>query len=248
MDGDALPSVLVVSLKELLGGKESAGGRCELVLTLSDFTLDRVGFEAAPGNACTLLPWMDDPMVRDETDRPALDNDGRCTYGEPEAADDDAEVPNLRSGELGTDRARLAPYPYPEDSLLDGLRLGDILPLLGFGGSFLDVAIISQLQQLGSAAQETTQHKSASPKASNCMNRMKNLKHIDRQETTRQILFARGGSRLRAYGMEKRDGALGETSRSAAPAKSEEKQRDPEKESYPNGFGVKICSDSNPIQ
>jgi hypothetical protein len=66
---------------------------------------------------------------------------------EPEAATDGDDEPNLRSGELGTDRARLAPYPYPEDSQLDGLRLGDILPLLGFGGSFLDVAIVSQLRR-----------------------------------------------------------------------------------------------------
>lgn len=79
--------------------------------TLSDFALDTVGFEAAPGNGCALLPWMDEPMV---CDRPALDNDGRCTFGLREATTDDAEEPNLRSGELGTDRARLAPYPYPE--------------------------------------------------------------------------------------------------------------------------------------
>jgi hypothetical protein len=147
VDGDTLGAVLIMSLKELLGGIASAGGLCELVLTLSDFALDRVGLETATGNGCVLLPRMDEPMVRD---RPALDNDGRCTSGEPEAATDDAEVPNLRSGELGTDRARLAPYPYPEDSLLDGLRLGDIPPLLGFGGSFLDVAIVSQLHQLRS--------------------------------------------------------------------------------------------------
>lgn len=98
LDGDALGAVLAMSLKELLGGTASAGGRCELVLTLSDFALDRVGFEAAPGNGCALLPWMDEPMVRD---RPALDNDGRCTSGEPEAATDDAEEPNLRTGSLG---------------------------------------------------------------------------------------------------------------------------------------------------
>jgi len=148
VDGDALGAVFVMSLKELLGGIASARGRCELVLTLSDFTLDRVGLETAPGNGCVLLPRMDEPMVRD---RPALDNDGRCTSGEPEDTTNDAEVPNLRSGELGTDRARLAPYPHPEDSLLlDGLRLGDIPPLLGFGGSFLDVAI--HLDQLAGLA------------------------------------------------------------------------------------------------
>lgn len=82
MDGEAFPVVLVVSLKELLGGKESTGGRCKLVLTLSDFTLDRVGFEAASANGCTLLPWMDEPMVRDEIDRPAIDNDGCCNCAE----------------------------------------------------------------------------------------------------------------------------------------------------------------------
>lgn len=141
--GGALVAVLVMSLKELLGGTASTGGRCEVVLTLSDFALASVG-EAAPGNGWALVPWMDEPMVRDEMDRPALDNDGRCTSLELEAVTDDDDELNLRSGELGTDRARLAPYPYPEDSLLDGLRLGDILPLLGFGGSFLDVAIVSQ--------------------------------------------------------------------------------------------------------
>lgn len=109
VDGDALAAVLVASLKELLGGTASAGGLCEAVPTLSDFTLASVGFEAAPGNCLVLLPWMDEPMVRDETDRPALDNDGRWTSGEPEAATDGDEEPNLRSGELGTDRARLAP-------------------------------------------------------------------------------------------------------------------------------------------
>jgi len=148
VDGDPLAAFLVMSLKELPGGTASAGGRCELVLTLSDFALARFSFEAAPGNGCALLPWKDEPMVRDETDRPTLHNGGRCTSREPEAAPDEAEVPNLRSGELGTDRARLAPYPYPEDSLLDGLRLGDILPLLRFRGSFLEVAIVLQLNQL----------------------------------------------------------------------------------------------------
>ena len=146
VDGDALAAVLVMSLKELLGGTASTGGRCEVVLTLSDFALVSVGFEAAPGNGWALVPWMDEPMVRDEMDRPALDNDGRCTSVEAEAATDGDDEPNLRSGELGTDRVRLAPYPYPEDSLLDGLRLGDILPLLGIGGSFLDAAIVSQLR------------------------------------------------------------------------------------------------------
>jgi hypothetical protein len=111
-DGDALDAVLDMSLKELLGGTASAGGRCEVVLTLSDFTLASMGFEAEPGNCWALLPWMDEPeldMVRDETDRPALDNDGRLTSEEPEAATDGDEEPNLRSGELGTDRALRAP-------------------------------------------------------------------------------------------------------------------------------------------
>lgn len=65
---------------------------------------------------------------------------------EPEADTDGDDEPNLRCAELGTDRARLAPYPCPEDSLLDDMRLGDVLPLLGLGGSFLDVAIVSQLR------------------------------------------------------------------------------------------------------
>jgi hypothetical protein len=66
VDGDALAAVLVMSLKELLGGTASTGGRCEVVLTLSDFALASVGFEAAPGNGWALVPWMDEPMVRDE--------------------------------------------------------------------------------------------------------------------------------------------------------------------------------------
>lgn len=79
-DGDALDAVLDMSLKEVLGGTESDGDRCEVVLILSDFALASMGFVVEPGNGWALLPWMDVPevdMVRDETDRPALDNDGR---------------------------------------------------------------------------------------------------------------------------------------------------------------------------
>lgn len=69
VDGDALAAILVMSLKELLGGIASTGGRCEVVLTLSDFTLASVGFEAAPRNGWwALVPWLDEPMVRDEID------------------------------------------------------------------------------------------------------------------------------------------------------------------------------------
>jgi len=43
--------------------------------------------------------------------------------------------------------------------------------------------------------------------------------------------------------MYNRDGALGETSRSMAPAKSGRKQRDPKKNYIPTNLGVKIgCS------
>ena len=40
--------------------------------------------------------------------------------------------------------------------------------------------------------------------------------------------------------MYNRDGALGETSRSTAPAKSGRKQRDPKKNYIPTNLGVKI--------
>lgn len=111
-DGNALYAVLDISLKEFFGGTASAGGRCEVVLILSDFALASMGFAAEPGNGWALPPWMDEPevdMVRDKTDRPALDNDGRLTSLEPEAATGGDEEPNLRSGELGTDRALRVP-------------------------------------------------------------------------------------------------------------------------------------------
>ena len=58
---------------------------------------------------------MDEPepvIVRDETERPACDNEGRPVSGEADgaaAAAAAAKGPNLRSGELGTDFARRAP-------------------------------------------------------------------------------------------------------------------------------------------
>jgi len=53
---------------------------------------------------------MDGPapdIIRDEMERPACDNEGRHMSGEAEGAAA-AAGPNLRSGELGTDLARLA--------------------------------------------------------------------------------------------------------------------------------------------
>jgi len=41
-------TVLVMSLNELLSGTASAGGRCEVTVTFSDFALASVGFEADP--------------------------------------------------------------------------------------------------------------------------------------------------------------------------------------------------------
>jgi hypothetical protein len=111
-DGDALDAVLDVSLKELLSGTTSAGGCCEVLLTLTDFALDSIGFEAEPGNGWARLPGMDEPeldVARDETEWPALDNERRLTSEEAEAGTDGDEEPNLRSGELGTDRALRAP-------------------------------------------------------------------------------------------------------------------------------------------
>lgn len=64
VDGDALAA-----------GTASTGGRCKVVLTLSDFSFASVGFEAADGNGWALVPWMEEPMVRDEMDLPALNND-----------------------------------------------------------------------------------------------------------------------------------------------------------------------------
>lgn len=120
VDGDlAAAAVLAMSLNELLGGTASTGGRCEVavVRTLSDFALARLGFDAA-APVDGLPTWMYEPeldIVRDETDRPAADKDGRGHMsGEAEGAAAaaaavavvaPAEGPNLRSGELGTDLA-----------------------------------------------------------------------------------------------------------------------------------------------
>jgi hypothetical protein len=107
---DADFAVLVISLDEAFGVARAAGhtdvapGFSTFLIVLACFALARE--EAEWG----VFPWVEEepePDVdRDEVVRALTDDEGRQVLDELEARDGD----NLRSGEVGTDLARLIPW------------------------------------------------------------------------------------------------------------------------------------------